>query len=279
MAPVSLAHRLAPASAVLPRRRRGREPDALGPAARDQGLPGDGPPPGGGPRVPLHDQPGAEPAGPARGVRRRGHRHPPDALAPPGRRPGPGGRLRDPRHVLHGLPGHDDPAASALPGALPDAVVVEQLGQAGPRPFPPARPPRPPGLVEPGVGPPARSSRRTPSWPSSRPRAGTTPRRRSSGSWTSSDRCWPGDPPASRAGRTRPGGADHDAVLSPDPAPPARQDAGPGGDAGRHAAGLPRRVSRGCGGARPPRRREPRRAIRRAAARACGPARARSARR
>ncbi len=50
-------------------------------------------------------------------------------------------------------PGYDDPAASALSRALPAALVVEQLGQAGARAVPRARPARPSGLVEPGVDP------------------------------------------------------------------------------------------------------------------------------
>ena len=54
-----------------------------------------------------------------------------------------------------------------------------------------------------------------------------------------------GDPAAPRAGRARPDRADDDAVLSPDPAPAARQDARARGDARRGAAGLSRRLSRG----------------------------------
>ena len=53
---------LAPASAVLPRRRRAARTHALGPAARHQGLLRHGPAPRGSARVPLHDQPRAQPA-------------------------------------------------------------------------------------------------------------------------------------------------------------------------------------------------------------------------
>ena len=147
------------------------------------------------------------------------------------------------------------------------------------RPVPPARPPRPPGLVEPGVDPPAALREG--------PRAGRVQGqgpalhrgREALASGQAACAAGAGDPAASRAGRARPGRADDDAVLSPDPAPAARQEAGARGDARRDAAGLPRRLPRGRRGARPPRRREPHRAVRRAAARACGRARARSARR
>ncbi len=113
----------------------------------------------------------------------------PDPLATAGRRPGPGRRLLHPRQLLHGLPRHDDPAASALSRAVPDAVVVEQLG-AG----------RPSAASARATSATCRSGRtwrgsipcsssRTPSWRSSAPRGGITPRTRSTGSWTSSGRC------------------------------------------------------------------------------------------
>ena len=111
---------------------------------------------------------------------------PPAALATAGRRPGPRRRLLRPRQLLHGLPGHDDPAASALPRAVP------ACGRRGTvRPSRPLRRFRPRDLRDLQVWSNLAwihplSSRRTPSWPSSRPRGGTTPRRRSSGSWTSS---------------------------------------------------------------------------------------------
>ncbi len=199
-------------------------------------------------------------------------RRPADGLSPRG-------RLRDPRLVLHGLPRHDDPAASALPRAVHAAVVVEQRGAAGPRPLPPARPPRPPGLVEPGVDPPAGLREG--------PRAGRVPRQGEAlhrggealvpGQAARPAR--PGDPPAPRAGRTRPGRADDDALLSPDPAPAAGQGPGARGDAGRLAAVLSRRLSRRTP---PSTSAAPSTAMPSGSARpraACGPARARSARR
>ena len=207
------------------------------------------------------------------------HRHPPHALATPGRRPRRGRRLLYPRQLLHGQPRHDDPAARPLPGALPDAVVVGQLGEAGTRPLPAARPSRPPGLVEPGVDPPAalregpRAGRvQGQGPPLHRGRQAVVP-----GQAASAAR--PGDPAPPRAGRARPGRADHDAVLSPDPAPAARQDAGPRGDARRRrcrptAAAIPK--TRQCTSAAPSRATPSDSASGPAG---CGPARARSARR
>ncbi len=198
--------RVAPAPAVLPRRRRRREPDAVGQAARDQGLPGDGAAPRGGARIPLHDQPGAQPAQSTRGLRRRGHRHAPVALATPRRRPVPGRRLRDPRLVLHGLPGHDDPAASPVPRALSAAIVLEQRGAAGPRPLPPARPARPASLVEPGVDPPdplreGRRARRVPRQGTTlhRGRQDVASRQAAAAAWPGSSPCTASWPSAARS--------------------------------------------------------------------------------
>ncbi len=99
--------------------------------------------------------------------------------------------------------------------------------RAGAGPLPPARPPRLAGLVEPGVDPPAALREG--------PRAG---RVQGQGSALHRGRqgvvpgpaaiaARPGHPAASRAGRARPGRADDDALLSPDPPPALRQDVWP----------------------------------------------------
>ena len=131
-----------------------------------------------------------------------------------------------------------------------------------PRPLPSARAARPPGLVEPGVDAPpglraGPRARRVPRQGEALHRGGEAlvagQAARLAGA---------GDPPASRAGRRRPGRADDDALLSPDPAPAPGQGPGPRGDAGRLAAVLPRRLPGGRRRARPTRRRQPCRAVR-----------------
>ena len=143
-------------------------------------------------------------------------------------------------------PGHDDPAASALPRALPAALVVEQRGAAGPRPLP-----RPATCATSRSGRTWRGSTRSlfekdPSWPSSRPRAGTTPRKRSTGSWTSSAALLARVIPLHRELADR-GQVELTTTPYYHPILPLLLDktAGARGDARRHPAGLSRRLSRG----------------------------------
>ena len=259
---------MAPASAVLPRRRRGRKPHAVGAAARDQGLPGDG-------ACTSRKSPSS--AARSTWCRACWPSSKPTSTVPPTRIST--SRAGRPTAWI------DDDACYILDNffmAYPDsmirphpryhelylhAVVVEQLGRASPGPVPPARPARPPGLVEPGVDPsPAlregpRAGRIQGQGPAlHRGREAVVPGQaaRAAGA---------GDPAPPRAGRARSDRADHDAVLSPDPAPAPRQDAGARGDARRGAAGLSRRLPRRRRGARPPRRRKPRPPLRRAPAR------------
>ena len=152
-------------------------------------------------------------------------------------------------------------------------------GRAGPVAVPRARPARPPGLVEPGLDPPA-ALREGPR--ARRVQGQGTPLHRGREALAARQAAraaGPGHPAAPQARRARPGRADDDALLPPDPPPAPRQEAGPRGDARRHPAGLSRRLSRGRRGPRPPRRREPRPAGSARPRAGCGPARARSARR
>ncbi len=95
------------------------------------------------------------------------------------------------RQLLHGQSGYDDPAARPLSRALPASLGLEQLGRA--THFRVSAPaicatfrsgPTWPGFT------PCSSSRRA-IWPNSRPRAATTPKTRSSGSWPGSASWWP----------------------------------------------------------------------------------------
>ena len=184
------------------------------------------------------------------------------------------------RQLLHGVRRRHDPAPSALPRAVPAA-----------RPRARHRPSRPcagsasatsatcrSGPTWPGST--RCSSRRTPSWPSSRPRAGATPRTRSTGCSTSSATCSPQVIPLHRKLADR-GQVELTTTPFYHPILPLllRQAAGPRGDARRQAARTTRtatpRTPRSTSAA-------PSRATASTSASgpgACGRARARSARR
>ena len=152
---------------------------------------GHGPAPRGGARVPLHDQPRAQPARPARGLRRTGRTDQPPAAS---RGCPPTASSRDDALYLLDHFFMANPDAMIRPHPRYHELYLQRglgvdTGRAGPAPLPRARPPRPAGLVQPDLDAPARSSRRTPSWPSSRPRAAATPRTRSTGCSTSSATC------------------------------------------------------------------------------------------
>src|SRR5262249_27631361 len=145
-------------------------------------------------------------------------------------------------YLLHGLPGHDDPAPRPLPGAVRLAVVLEQLGRSGPGTIPRPGSPRPSGLVEPGVGPSA-GLREGPGAGRVQGQGSVLYRGGEAMAPGQAARAaGPGDPAASRAGRTRTGGTDHDAVLPSHPTPATRQDAGARGHARRDAPGVSRRI-------------------------------------
>ncbi len=280
MPSVSLGPDVAPAPALLPRRRRGREPDALGPPARHQGLSRDGAPPRGGARVSLHDQPRAEPARPASGVRRRRDRPAPARLAHARRWPQPRRRHLPPRQLLHGECRRHDPPLSALSRTLTSSADsgVESAAQALP-PVSRTRPPRPSGLVQPDLDAPAAlregpRARRVPGQgpPVHRGREELAARQ-------AARAARPDHPAAPQARRPRPGRADDDPVLPPDPAPALRQAAGARGDARRQPPRLSRRLSGRRRGPRPPRGRAATRPSSANARAGCGRARAPSARR
>ena len=210
---------VAPAPAVLPRRRLGRKPDALGPLARDQGLPRNGPASRRGAGVPLHDQPRAQPARPDRGV------------CPWRRRPAPAGLTDAGRWACRAT--MRSISLDNFFMAYPDAMIrpipatgsftrcgrwASRPGRAGAPAVPRPRPPRPPGLVEPGLVP-SLALREG-------PRAGRLPGqgallqrgRQGLASRQTARAARPDHPVAPQAGRSRTGRADDDAVLPPDPA-------------------------------------------------------------
>ena len=158
--------------------------------------------------------------------------------------------------------------------ALPAAGAGRRLRRAGAGPLPRARPPRPPGLVQPRVVPPDALRE----GPGTRRVQGQGPPlhrgRERPGSWTSSARSSAGSSPCTASSPSGAGRADDDPVLPPDHPPPAGQAAGPRGDARRQPAGLPRRLSRGRRVPRPRRRRVHREHFGAAPA-GCGPARGR----
>ena len=136
------------------------------------------------------------------------------------------------------------------------------VGRAGAPPVPRARPPRPPGLVEPDLDAPAplregRRARRVPRQgaPLHRGREAMAPGQ-------ATRPAGPDHPAAPQARRAGPGRADDHPLLPPDPPPALRQAAGPRGDAPRRPAELSRRLPRGRRGPRPSRRRVPPRALR-----------------
>ena len=236
-----------------------REPHALGAPARRQGLLRHGPAPAGSarrcaarstwcPACSCSSRPTPS-AAPPTGILRRRRACPADGLSEADCL-----YLLDhffmanPDHMIRPYPRYHELLPAARPGP--------EHGPRGAAPLQRARPPRPAGLVQPGLDPSAglRAGRRA--CASSAPRAGTSPRTRSSWLLDKQLEILRADHSAApRAGRARPGRADDDAVLSSDPAAAVRQEAGPRGDAGRQAAALHGRLSRGRRGPRPPGRR------------------------
>ena len=190
----------------------------------------------------------------------RRDRHPPHHVAQARRRARARRCALPARQFLHGVRRLHDPPASPVPRA------VHACGRRGPSPaeqallaVPAARPARPPGLVQPGLDPPP-ALREGPRARRVQGQGAALHRGREAVAARQAARAArPGHPPASQAGRARAGRADHDALLPPDPAPAARQEARPRGHARREAARLPRGLPRGRRGPRPPRGREPHR--------------------
>ena len=144
------------------------------------------------------------------------------------------------RPLLHGQPGPHDPCRSARYAELyqrrglvddPAAEAAAPLHRRATCAICNA------GSTSPGFT--RWPSRRTRTWPSSAPRAGH---------FTEDEKQWLLDKhleilrrshaAAPPAGRERPGRADHDAVLPPDPAAAVRQEAGPRGHARRRSCPL-----------------------------------------
>ena len=209
----------------------------------------------------------------------RGHRRAPDALAPPGRRPRPRRRLRLLDNFFMAIPDtmirpHPRYHELYLLRSSWNSSAQQALGRFRPRDLRDLQVWSNLTWIHPLV---VREG----------PRAGGVPRQGATlhrggealapGQAAGAARA--GHPAAPRTGRTRPGRADDDAVLSPHPAVALGQDPGARGDAGRLAAVLSRRLSRGRRRARPPRRRAATPSASASRRAGCGPARARSARR
>ena len=185
----------------------------------------------------------------AAGLHRARRQRPlPRRVAHPGRRPERGGLPVPARPLLHGQPEHmirPFPRYAELyqrrgAGSNTAAEALRRFSERDLRDLQ--------VLVQPRLDPSAGlRARRRPARPA---RQGPALHRGRQGLRCSTSTS--GDPArdpaaAPAAGRARPGRADHDAVLPSDPAAAARQEAGPRGDAGRQAAALHRRLSRGCG--------------------------------
>ena len=272
---------LAPAPAVLPRRRGRREPHALGAPARRQGLLRHGPAPAGVPGDALHHQSGAEPA--ACSSRPTPSTAPRDRfldVVPAARRRSERERRPLPaRPLLHGQRGQHDPAVSALRRAVP---APRPRPQHGPRGACAASTSATSAICRSGSTSPGS----TPS-PSSATRTSASLRDKGR-HFTEEEKNWLLDKQleilradhaaAPATGRGRPGRADDDAVLPSDPAAAVRQEAGPRGHARGQAAALHGRLSRGRRPPRAPGHRAPRRRSSASRRAACGRPRARSAR-
>ena len=272
---------VAPAPAVLPRRRRRREPDALGPPARRQGLLG----------MALHLEEVPEMRCtinlvPSLLVQleayvERGHRPPPRRLAAARRRPRPRRRHLPARPLLHGQRRHDDPAVPALSRAVPAArrwassSAEQALRRFRERDLRDLQVWSNLAWIHPLAFEHDAELRRVPRQGPAlhRGREGLAARQAPA---TCSAQIIPLHRKLAERGQV-------ELTTTPfyHPILPLllRQAAGPRGDARRRAAALPRRLPRGRRGPRPPRRRVPPRALRRAPRAACGRARAPSARR
>ena len=155
-------------------------------------------------------------------------RHAPDVLAPARRRSGARRRLLPARQLLHGQSRFDDPARTR---AITSSTCCAAVGRI--------RPTRPCTAFAPATCATFRSG---PTWPGCTPCSSRRTSdlaefkakgralhrgREAMAAGQAARTAGPGDPPAPEAGRPRPDRADHDAVLSPDPAPAVRQDGSP----------------------------------------------------